>query len=116
MPTKSNARREILPGVSQRLPVIAKSKVDSQIRSNFPIVLDKGSQQPLSEVIFIHAEIDRLRIILHVGQRQRTKGRRRRVFESKGAENRGAGLTAKTCRSMMRNVATKSKVMLPHGP
>src|SRR2546430_154829 len=60
MPTKPNARLKVLLRVSQRLTVIAQAEIHSQIGTDLPIVLHESAQQPLSEVVLIDSEINRL--------------------------------------------------------
>src|SRR5262249_37935625 len=95
MPTKTNSWREVILIVGQGLPVIAKTKIQGQIGTHFPIILHEPGQEPLLQFIAVDAEVNRLRVVLHVSECQLTEWRGRRILEREGAENRRAGFAAR---------------------
>src|SRR6185436_12876467 len=81
-----------------------------------PVVLYEACQEPLRQLIAADAEVDRLCVILHVGQCQLAEGRRRCATESEGAEYGSAGLTARAARGVMDHTSAKSQVVFAKRP
>src|SRR6185369_2040643 len=79
-------------------------------------VLNEQSVEPLRQFITANAKIDRLRVVLHVGERQLTERRGRVVPERKRAENRGAGLAAEATGRVMDHTAAKTQVVFTQRP
>ena len=95
MPAEADARREVILVVRQGLPVVAHTEIQGEIGGHFPIILHEPAQEPLRQVVAADPVVDRLRVVLHVGQCQLVEGRCRRVLERERAEDRGAGLAAR---------------------
>src|SRR5215831_4514757 len=116
MPTKSDAGREVQLGIGQGLAIVAQTQVQSEMRTYFPIILDESSQKPLAQVVAADAEIDRLLVVLDVGQRQLTQRRRSRVLESKRAQHRRSRFAPESTRAMTNDAAAEAQIMLAGRP
>src|SRR5262249_15360673 len=95
MPAEAEARLEILLRVGERLALPAQAGVEGEV-AQMDAVLHERGVEVLRQFVTIHAEIDRLRVLLHVGERELIERLRRRVLERERAEDRGAGLGAET--------------------
>src|SRR5207237_8451932 len=87
MPANTDARLEVLPIVSQSLPVITQAEIESEIRTHAKAVLHEAGQQPLRQIVTADAEIDRLRVVLNIAERQLSERRGRCALEGEGAEH-----------------------------
>src|SRR5207244_4059817 len=67
--------------------------------------------EPLRQLVAADPEIDRLRVLLHVGERQLIERRRRCVLEREGAEDGGAGLVAGAAGGVMNPASAEAEVM-----
>ena len=85
MPAEADARRDVLRRVGQRLPVVADAEVERQIVVHADAVLRERGDQPLIQVVARDPVADRLRVVLHVRQRQPIERRCGRVEEREGA-------------------------------
>src|SRR5262245_18004234 len=111
MPAESDSRREVVLRVGQCLAVITQTQIDSKIAAQVNAVLHEYVVEPLLQLIAADAEVDRLRVILDVGERQLIERLRCRVQEGKRAEYRRARLAACSTGSMMHDASTESQVM-----
>src|SRR6185369_16557348 len=111
VPAKTDARREVVPGVSQGLTVITQAEINRQIAAQVDVVLDKRRVKPLRQLVAADAEVDRLRVVLHVGQRQLSERRRRVIAKCEGAEDRSTGLAASSARRVMHDAATEAEIV-----
>src|ERR1044071_2717462 len=116
MPAEADARREVLGRIGQGLPVVAQPCVDGEVAAQADVVLHKPCNEPLRQLVAADPEVDRLRVILHVGQGQLIKWRRRGVLERERAEYGGAGLAARAARSMADHTAADAEVVLADRP
>ena len=94
VPAEAQARREVQRRIGQRLPVVAEPQIEREVVAHANAVLRIAGDEPLAQFVARDAVVDRLRVLLHVGQRQLVERRRRRVEEGEGAEHREAGLVA----------------------
>ena len=87
-----------------------------KIAAHMDAVLHEPAVEPLLQVVAADPEVDRLRVLLHVGQRQLIEGRRGRVLERERAEHRGAGLAARAAGGVMDHAAAEADVVLAARP
>ena len=116
MPAEADARREVLRRVGQGLPVVAEPEVEGEVAAQVDAVLHEPGIEPLRQLVAADPEVDRLRVVLHVGQRQLIEGRGRRVHERERAEDRGAGLAARAAGGVMDHAAAEAEVVLAVRP
>src|SRR4051812_40271877 len=83
---------------------------------NLPVVLHEARQKPLLEFVAVDAEVNRLLVVLHVGQSQRAEGRGRRVPEGKRAESGCSGLAARAARGVMNHASAEAQIVLADRP
>src|SRR5690348_8537669 len=112
MPAETEARGEVFVGVSQRLLVVTQPEVEREVTAHMDAILDEHRVEPLAQVVAVDPEVDRLRVVLHVVQRQLAKRRRGCVLERERAEDRGTGLTARTTGRVMNDAAAEPQIML----
>src|SRR4029079_14168414 len=115
-PAETQAWSEIVLVVRQCLPVIAKSGVESQILVQVNSVLNEAGVEPLCQLVAADAEVDRLRVILNVGERELIEGRRRGVLERERAQDRGAGLAARAAGRVMDCARAEAEVVIAARP
>src|SRR5262249_44852913 len=94
MPAEAEPRREVLGRIGQGLTVVAKAGIDGQVVGDAETVLHEGNRHPLLQLVAGNAVADRLRVLLHVGQRQLLERSRRRAEEREGAQDCRAWLAA----------------------
>src|SRR6185436_16975353 len=70
LPGKADARLEVLRRGRQGLTIVAETEIKREVRQHVKTVLHKSGDQPLTQFIVANSEIDWLRVILHIGQRQ----------------------------------------------
>ena len=87
MPAEADARREVLGRIGQGLPVVAQPEIDGEIAAQVDAVLHEPGVQPLLQLVAADAEVDRLRVLLHVGQRQLIERRGGGGLERERAED-----------------------------
>src|SRR5712671_5799151 len=68
MPTEAHARLKVPLRVSQGLTVVAQTEIQSQIGTDFPVVLHESRQEPLWKVVAVDSKVNRLLITLDVGK------------------------------------------------
>src|SRR5437773_3682679 len=114
MPGKADSRLKILRGRRQRLAVIAQTEIQRKVRLHMKGVLHKSREQPLRQLIAADPEVNRLLIILNIGQRQlieRQSTAGARAEESEGTEDRCAWFAAAAARGVMQHAAAKFEIM-----
>src|SRR5262245_51854698 len=116
MPAETDARREVLFRVGQGLAVVAKPQVDGEVAAQVDAVLHEAGIKPLRQFVTADSEVDRLRVVLHVGQCQLVEGRGGRIAEGERAEDRRAWLAARAARGVMNQADTETEVMLAKRP
>src|SRR5215212_404132 len=116
MPAETNARREIVPRVGEGLAIITESQVKREIAAHVKTVLHEHGVEPLRQVVAADAEVDWLRIALHVSKRQLSKWCGGAVSESERAEDRCARLAAGSTRAVMDDAAAETQVVFAERP
>ena len=85
-------------------------------RRTWMLSCTNAAVEPLLQLVAADAEIDGLRVLLHVGQRQLIEGRGGGVLERERAQHRGAGLAAGAARGVMDHAAAEAHVVLAVRP
>src|SRR5262245_25547165 len=116
MPAKTDARREIVLRVRQRLPVVAQAKINRESAGSMNAVLNECRIEPLRQFVTADTEVDWLRVVLHVSKRQLTEWWRCGVQESEGTEDGSAGFAPESAGRVMGYTPTKTKVVLAARP
>src|SRR5262252_6051771 len=114
MPGKADAWLKILRRRRNCLPVVAQAQVQGQVRLHVKSVLHKGGQKPLGQFIAADPKVDRLLIILHVGQSQlieRQSAAGARAEKREGTKDGGAGFAARAARLVMQHAPAKAEVV-----
>src|SRR5262249_33557802 len=111
--------REVLSRVGQGLPIVAYSDVDSEVASQAYAVLRESGIEPLRQFVAVNPEVDRLRVILHVVQRQLIEGQcaaRSCGKDREGAEDRRAGFAARAARGVAGHASAEPEVVFASRP
>src|SRR6185369_10266487 len=116
MPAKTDAWGEVFLRVRERLPVVTKPEIEREVTAKMHAVLNEQRVEPLWQLVAVDAEVDRLRVVLHVVQRQLSERRSRCVLERERAEDRRARLTARSTGGVMNDAAAESQIMLAYRP
>src|SRR5262249_49421078 len=116
MPAEADARRKILARIAQRLVVVAETQIEREIVRRPEGILREDRREPLRQIVAVDAEIDRLRVVLNVSERQLIGWRGRRVQECERAEHGSARLAAGTAGVVPRERATEAEIVFAERP
>src|SRR4051812_38588825 len=116
MPAKPDAWREVVLSVSKSLAVITQSDVEREIAMQVNVVLNEKCVEPLWQLVAADPEVDRLRVVLHVGKCELTKRSRRCVAERERAEDRSAGFTAGAAGGVVDHATAETQVVFACRP
>src|SRR5919206_1276640 len=116
MPAKPDAWREVVPRVGKSLAVITQADVKGEIAMQVNAVLHEERVEPLWQLVAADAEVDRLRVVLHVSKCELTKRSRRRVAERERAEDRSAGFTAGAAGRVVHHATAETQVVFACRP
>src|SRR5215213_8017951 len=111
MPAKTDTRREIVLSVGERLAVITESNIQREVAAEVNVVLHAKGVEPLRQLVAADAEVDRLRVVLHVCKCQLPEWRSGGVSESECSEDRRAWLAAVPARPVMDHAAAETQVV-----
>src|ERR1051325_3940615 len=116
MPAETDARREVLLRIGERLAVVTKANVECEVSVQVNVVLHEHRVEPLWQVVAADAEVDRLRVVLHVCKRQLAERRGGVVSECERAEDCGARLAAGSTRPVTDDAAAETQVVFAERP
>ena len=116
VPAEADARREVGFRVGQRLLVVAEPGVEREVVVHADAVLHEHGGEPLRQLVAADAEVDRLLVVLDVGQLQLIERRRGRRQEREGAERRGARLAAGAARGVPRHAGAEPERLFAERP
>ena len=69
MPPKTDSRCKVVFRIGESLAIVTKTNVKREIAVQVNVVLHEDGVKPLWQLVTADAEIDRLRVVLNVGQR-----------------------------------------------
>src|SRR5262249_30388224 len=94
MPSESDARLEVVLGIGECLPVVTQAGIDGEVVIDVNAVLHEAGVEPLRKFVAADAEVDGLRVLLDIAERELAERRSGRALEGERAEGRRARLAA----------------------
>jgi hypothetical protein len=113
IPAEPEAWRDVVLAVAEGLAIVAQAEIEGQIGPRAEAVLNEDVVDLLAELVRAFAQVEALRVPLHVGQRELLdRFRGRRVHRELAEHERAAEFRAIAARRVLRDAAAETQVVL----